>query len=345
MKQAELPVKIIIGTDVSKSELVSRVGFRYSDQTDKLGERKTFANTPEGFKSLWAWKNKQTGKTDVPVWFVMETTGVYHESFAWFLKDHQAKVAIIVPRQMKHFQQSTSQKSKTDQLDADVITRFGLERNLKDWKTESLQMRQFKQLSREIEQIKKARTTAKNQLSALCSSYDPNSGSIKRLKELIRMYDDQIKAINTELSKQVDTSKELRSNIERITTIPGVGLTTAISVIAETYGFSLIENQRQLISYAGLDVKHNDSGTKRGKTEITKSGNNHLRKALYFPALVAIKFNPVLENLYNRIMERTKIKMVGVVAVMRKLLILIFTIWKKETTFNFNHSNFIANIG
>ena len=133
--------------------------------------------------------------------------------------------------------------------------------------------------------------------------------------------------------------------MDNVCTIKGVGVITAASVIAETNGFALFKNKAQLVSYAGYDVVENQSGSSlNGKTRISKKGNSHIRRCLHFPALVAIKHNIRFKNLYDRVFENTKIKMKGAVAVQRKLLVLIYTLYRKNQPFDpeYNPKNLIA---
>lgn len=114
-----------------------------------------------------------------------------------------------------------------------------------------------------------------------------------------------------------------------ICSIPGVGKLTAASILGETNGFELIRNKRQLVSYAGFDVIEKTSGTSvKGKTRMSKKGNVHIRKAMFYPALSAIKNNEHFKEFYKRIVERSGVKMKGVMAVSRKILELIFVLFK-----------------
>jgi transposase len=125
----------------------------------------------------------------------------------------------------------------------------------------------------------------------------------------------------------------LKDKITKITTIKGVGLLTAATIISETNGFALFTNQKQLTSYAGFDVVENQSGKRSGKTKISKQGNSHIRRILYMPAFHAVSKNvPVCKALYERLTAKGKKKMVAYVAVQKKLLILIYTLWKKDET-------------
>src|SRR5699024_7911840 len=128
-------------------------------------------------------------------------------------------------------------------------------------------------------------------------------------------------------------SKKVR-NIE---TIKGVGFITVIKVLAETNGFLLFKNIRQLVSYAGLDVVKKESGSYKGKPRISKKGNARLRSALYMPAVTASIHNRNLKAFYERINTNREVKKHGIIAVMRKLLILIYTLWKKEEPYQIDY--------
>ena len=117
--------------------------------------------------------------------------------------------------------------------------------------------------------------------------------------------------------------------------INGVGKATVACIAAETFGFNLFYSMGQLTSFVGYDIIENQSGNHRGKTRISKKGNSHIRKALYFPALNVVRLEvKTFSDLYERVFDRTKIKMKGYVAVQRKLLCLIYTLWKKDEAFD-----------
>jgi transposase len=99
--------------------------------------------------------------------------------------------------------------------------------------------------------------------------------------------------------------------------------------------FEHFNNIKQLTSFAGYDVVQRESGSSvKGKTKISKKGNSYIRKAMYFPAVVSCTHNPIMKNVYVRVIQNKPSKMVGQVAIQRKLLSLIFTLWKNGTTFN-----------
>jgi len=127
----------------------------------------------------------------------------------------------------------------------------------------------------------------------------------------------------------------LRKKFTDILKIKGLGLQTLAVIVAETAGFAAFENGAQLVSYAGYDIIENQSGKHTGKTRISKRGNSHIRRALHFAAFNAVRYEVgMFPGLYERIYERSKIKMKGYVAIQKKLLTLIYVLWKKDEAFD-----------
>ncbi len=226
-------------------------------------------------------------------------------------------------------------KTITDKTASQAICQFGLERGLDLWQKPKNIFRDLKQLTRERDQIVADRVIAKNQLHAEQVEAFPNDRSICRANQRIKLLDEQEKEIKREIADFVKTDKQLRKKIDLITSIPGVGSLTAVTVVAETNGFDLIRNKKQLVSYSGLDIISKDSGTSvKGKPRISKKGNRHLRKALHMPALTAIRNAERFKAIFVRLVSKHGIKMKAAVAVQRKILEMIYTIWKTEKPYD-----------
>jgi transposase len=147
--------------------------------------------------------------------------------------------------------------------------------------------------------------------------------------------DKQEKEIQTEILSVLESDEPLKRAVKNLCSLPGVGVLTAVIVLAETNGFELIRNKRQLASYAGFDVKEKQSGTSvKGKPRISKRGNRHLRKAMHFPALGAIRRDERFKAIFARLVAKHGIKMKAVVAVQRRLLEMIYVLYKTETVYN-----------
>ncbi len=139
--------------------------------------------------------------------------------------------------------------------------------------------------------------------------------------------------MDQDLAALLKAEPELAGKLAHLNSVPGMGLTTAIVVVAETNGFSLVENERQLASYAGLDVVQRQSGLSAGATRISRRDNVRLRTALYLPAVSSLRFNPQQKS-FLRPLARPPSGKPGVIAVMRKLLLLCYSLWKNDRPYD-----------
>ncbi|MDZ7625847.1 MAG: transposase [Ignavibacteriaceae bacterium] len=147
-------IKQVVGIDVSKDTLAVSYGTVNLNQEHQITKPITVDNNQKGFKELisFAKKNKATSKA--PLYFVMEATGVYYENLAYFLTEKHQKVIVVLPNKTKNFSKTLDIKSKTDNLDAQMITQFALERQMQLWQLPSPVMKALKALSREHQSIK-----------------------------------------------------------------------------------------------------------------------------------------------------------------------------------------------
>jgi transposase len=226
-------------------------------------------------------------------------------------------------------------KTDNDKTAAIGIAEFGLVKKLDAWKKPEPILRTFRQLLRERAQLQSMLVEVKSMQHAHTTGVIYSEKTTKRFKKQNDFYKSQVKEVEQEIDELLESNPGIRSKVENICTINGVGKLTVLAIAGETEGFNLIRNKRQLVSYAGLDVVDKSSGTSvRGKSRISKRGNSWIRRALYFPALTAVKHSPGFKSDYARIVKNTAVKMKGVVAIERKLLILIYTLWKSEETYD-----------
>lgn len=332
-------LKQIVGIDISMNTFNTRFGTTDNLQKIVLSSDQSFDNALPGFKKLLQWALNSRVSADIPLIFVMEATGVYYQQLAYFLVDNNCSVAVVLPNKIKNYCKSLSSKSKTDPLDAAAITRFGLERQLSLWTPPSETLKALHSLTREYHALKSTITEIKNQCHALTSSFQPLKSTLKRKKLLIATLQRQAQQIEHELHELVDADSTLSERVPKICTAKGIGFMTVVSVLAETQCFKLVTKQKQLASYAGYDIVFNDSGMKKGKTSISKKGNKFLRNAVFMPALAACRYNPVMKEFYQRLIAKGKNKKLALIAVARKLLLLIYTLWKNNSTFDPNYKS------
>lgn len=335
-------LKQVVGIDVAQKELVVSVGKMDESAITTVYANKVFPNSDKGFASLEMWVNKQT-IAEYPLRYVMEATGVYHERFAYFLSGKGYAVSIVMPNKISNFFKTLEIKTVTDKSMSMAITMFGLEKQLDNWVQPKRLYRSIRQLTRERSQLIAERTMIKNQLHAEQAEAFPGEDTIRRMQNRINMLNTQLKEILAEVKAAVKHDAELKQTLETITTVPGIGLLTGAVILAETNGFELIRSKKQLTSYAGLDVREKESGTSvKGKPRISKRGNKHLRKALHLPALAAIRYSERYKAIFVRIVSRNSVKMKAAVAVQRKLLEMVYTIYKTNKPYQTDYLQKLA---
>lgn len=335
-------IKHVTGIDVSKDTLAVAFGTLHDNQDQVITNSITVDNNKKGFRELMSFARKNRGASKAPIYFLMEATGVYYENLAYFLSDNKQQVAVILPNKTKNFSKTLDIKSKTDNLDAKKLTQYGLEKKLNLWEVPSPMMKALKALTREHHSIKQMMTQIKNQMHAKDYSHQPLKESLKRGKATLNVFEKQIKDIEKQIKELIEQDPDIHDRIKKVVEIKGLGFMSVVSIVAETNGFAMILNGKQLTSYAGLDVVYNESGLKKHKTTISKRGNKHLRYAVYMPALSASRFNPLLKQLYTRLVMKKNITRVARIAVARKLLLLAYTIFTKNIKYINNYNPALA---
>jgi transposase len=226
-------------------------------------------------------------------------------------------------------------KTKTDKADAQMIAQYGLERQLEWWEPMMPQMKNLRDLCRERLSLKKDLVRCKCQVHGLRYAHSTLDVVLQLKEQQIEFLEKNIQIIENEIIRTTEQDKEFSQRVKNLETIKGLRLLTIVTVLCETNGFAQFNNIRQVVSYAGLDIAERQSGLFKGKTRISKKGNARIRECLYMPALSATSYNEPIKALYQRVVERNPtIKRKGVIAGMRKLLILIFVLWKKNEAYN-----------
>ena len=127
----------------------------------------------------------------------------------------------------------------------------------------------------------------------------------------------------------------LRAKRDLLVTVPGIGPITAAKILAEVPEIESFEGARQVAAYAGLTPKEHITGSSvRGRTRLSKIGNARIRTALYMPAVVSIRCNPLVRALAERLRAKGKVPMVIIGAAMRKLLHLAYGVLKHGKPFD-----------
>lgn len=322
-------IKQCIGIDISQNSFTAClcVATR-ADQT--FSKVRTFKNEKTGFNQLLRWASK-TIDQHIELVYLMEATGVYYEHLAYHLSNLKKTVHVVLPNTSKHYFSSLNIKTKTDKIDARILSRFGVERRHKAWQAPTPVLLELRNLTRYYVQLQEQKTALNNIKHSKEAAHAVQHFILKSNRTLVKQIDKQIERCKSQVAVLIAKDSELNNKIQNILTIKGVGLITAATVVAETLGFQHVKNVKQIVSYAGYDVVQRESGTSiKGKTRISKKGNRYIRNALYFPAMVSCRYNPFLKTAYLRIIQKKPSKMIGQVAVQRKLLVLIYSLWKTD---------------
>lgn len=323
-----------IGIDISKDSFTACLCKREVSGHFVFSKVTSFSNEKTGFNQFLRWVNSEIEKSTELV-FLMEATGVYYESLAHHLFKLKKTVHVALPNTTKHYFSSLNVKTKTDASDAKWLSQFGTERNHKAWIPPSPITIELRNLTRYHVQLKEQRTALGNIKHSKDCSYEVQKFILQSNKQLIAQIDKQIAKCKEEIERLIYSDEYLNQKVQKLLTIKGVGLMTIATILAETMCFERFQNIKQLTSFAGYDVVQRESGTSvKGQTRISKKGNRYIRNALYFPAMVSCRYNPQMKEAYIRINMKKSSKMVGQVAIQRKMLALIFTMWKNDSVFD-----------
>ncbi len=327
-------LKYSIGIDVSKKDFHCCLSVIDINQKVTVKSSRKLSNSPGGFKEFLAWI-KQHQKEELPLRIVMEATGVYHEQLAWFLHSKGLVLSVLLPNKAKKYLQADGANSKNDSIDARGLAKIGAEKNLEPWAPGSEKLYELRQYTRQHQNLKETINVISNQLEALNHAQFQSSEVIKQLNRTIKLLKQQVAEMEKAMEKLIKTDKFLSLHYENITAIKGINLLSFCVIVAETNGFTLFKNSASLVKYSGYDVIENQSGKHIGKTKISKKGNSRIRRILFMPAFCAVRDDqPQFKNLYERVVERTGFKMKGYVAVQKKLLVMIYHLWKNEQRYN-----------
>ena len=333
-------LKYSVGLDISAKtihacisviDVAQKVMVKSSCKTD---------NTLSGFKQLDQWVDKHYRQKDVPLVVTMEATGVYYENCALYLLKQGYSVSVLLPNKAKKWLQFEGLKSKNDKIDAQGLSKMGAEKALELWQPAAEYYYELRAMTRQQQSLQEFKTAVNNQLHAEEHGMYKNKLVIKQLKQQIRFIEKQIDDLEPAIEAHIAADEQVAAKVENLCRIKGLGVLTVAIIIAETNGFILFKNVPQLVSYAGYDVIENQSGDHTGKTKISKKGNSRIRRCLFMPAFNMVKFKQTpFVDLYKRTLEKHGLKMKSYVAVQKKLLVLMYALWKNNTAYDIDYKN------
>lgn len=316
-----------LGIDISKAKFDVALIL----DTGKL-RHKVFPNTTAGYQQLSAWLSKHQVQH---IHACMEATGTYSGALAVYLYAAGHRVSVINPAIIKAFAASQMSRTKSDKTDAGLIARYCHKNQPSAWTPPAREISELQALLRRLDVLIEIRQQESNRLDAAI-----NAASVKEsVEDHIYYLDQQIAQTQSRIKDHIDRHPSLKQQRDLLNSIPGIGELTAAKLLAEIVDINQYSSARQVAAFAGLVPRHHQSGTSvRGKPRLCKVGAARLRKALYFPAIVATQHNPLIKAMSNRLRERGKCPMVIIGAAMRKLIHIAYGVLKAGKPFDPHHA-------
>lgn len=302
MKTSATPV---IGIDVASAELVLCDG--------KISR---LANTPAAVRAFLR-------RIPQSVLLVCEATGGYERILV--AEAHALGLAIHVanPRCVRDFARSLGRLEKTDPVDAQVIRRYGEAVQPVPTPPVAPAQAQLRELVDLRHDLSEEQTRWSNRLAHATAL--TRRLIQRRLRALAR----EMAKVEQQIAHHLDTHQDLQDKAQTLCLVPGIGLTTAAVVLSYLVELGRL-NRRQAAKLAGLAPLNHDSGNYRGHAHIAH-GRAPLRKALYCAALVATRWHEDLRAFYQRLRANGKPPKLALVAVARKLLLILNSLLKSHS--------------
>jgi transposase len=314
----------VLGIDIAKAKFDVAL-----QAADGRVRRKSCANSPAGFAELAAWLRRH-GVAQVHA--CLEATGAYGEALATWLHDAGHRVSVVNPMVIHAFAASQLSRTKTDRTDAALIARFCATQHPTLWAPTPREIRELQALVRRLDALHEMRTQETNRLASGAAT-TAVARSITTVLETLR---DEIAAVQQQIRDHFMQHPGLRTQRDLLTSIPGIGEATAATLLAELFD-KHYSSARQAAAFAGVVPRIVESGTLRRPGRLSKIGSGRLRKALYFPALTALRCNPTLQSLRARLRAKGKVPMVIVGAAMRKLIHIAYGVLKSQRRYDPMH--------
>jgi len=310
-KPASPTSSITIGIDVSKDHLDAA---RHPG-----GDTVRVANTRKGQSVLLRW----IGDLTVVARVVFEPTGPYHRTLEERLAAHGIPLIKVNPRQARRFAEATGKLAKTDRVDALMLARYGALLEPVPRPIRSDLQNDLAELVAARRSLMRDRTATLNRLKTL------TIGLLQRhARHRVRQIEAQVASLDEAIAALVTTDTALSRRRDVLASIPGLGKVTAHALLADMPELGAME-EGQAASLAGLAPITRQSGTWRGRSFI-QGGRATLRQALYMPAIVAMRFNPDLKRVYDRLIAKGKHAKIAITAIMRKLVVLANALLRKD---------------
>lgn len=313
-----------LGIDISFSSFVAAIWF-----DDKRIATAQFANTPAGFGKLQRWVQSH-GLGPVPTG--IESTNTYAEALAHWLHERHFGVYLLNPEHTANYARCCGQRNKTDPADARLIAAYVAKHSLTPWIPAPPEQRHLRDLTRVRAQLLVTQRDLQNQLRTAAAPARPY------LEAVLQKLKQQLLTLLKAIAEHLKQYPSLGEQVRRLMTHKGVGLVTAAIVIAELPPVTAQTDPRALCAWCGLTPQRWQSGNTERPAHLSRKGNCYLRQALFMPALVAKKHNPLLRAFAQSLLAKGKRPASVVGAVAHKMLRILIGMLKHQSDFDPNWS-------
>lgn len=302
----------IIGVDIAKRTFDVALPL---ERPGKYQTKAKLANDPTGFGLFVQWIRAHAPDAAV----CMEATGIYHEALATALVEQGITVYVVNPAQIAAYAKSELSRTKSDRTDAKLIARFALahrqfNQSFQPWLPPTPAQRRLRALVHRLNDLEGMRQMERNRLDVSDATVLPS------IHEVIAALEQQIQAVRREIDDHIDSDPDLRRDSDLLTSIPGIGDTTAAYLLGCVGDLRRFAEPGKLDAFVGLNPAIRESGRWKGQTMLSRIGNALVRAKLYMPAMVAVRHCTRLRTFYERLTARGKSRKLALVAAMRKLL-------------------------
>ncbi len=318
---------IYLGIDVAKAKLDCAL---LDPATDKR-RNKSVDNDAAGFKALAEWLAKYSVALH-DVHAILEATGVYHEAVALWLADAGVTVSIANPAQVKDFARGLAVRTKTDGVDSIVLARYGALLRPQPWTPPPLAVRELKAYLARLEALETDLRRELNRQEKAAVSGVPDAVK-QSLDDHLTILRKAITTLQAAIDDHIDRHPDLKADRERLQSIPAVGAKTANRMLAVLKSRSF-KSAEQAAAFLGLvPVEHQSGSSVLKRPRLSRNGDAKTRAVLYMAAMVAVRFNPDIKALYERLCAKGKAKMAAIGAAMRKLVHICFGVLKHQQNY------------
>jgi len=262
-------MSIFVGVDVAK---------RSFDIATTLpnGKKRTKAKLPNdsgGFAQFSDWLERHA---EPGTWIVMEATGTYHEALAEHCHAQGYRVCILNPAVISKFADVELRRVKTDKADAKVIAAYSQQNaaSLRQWEPEPPAQRRLRALVRRLDDLKEMRQMEQNRLDVARDAVQQS------IRDIIGHITEELEKTKKAIEQTIDDDPDLRNRRDLITSIDGLGETTAALLLAELGDPLKYQSPSAIVAFSGLNPVVQQSGEFTGQSTISRTGSSRLRVGL-----------------------------------------------------------------